>query len=299
MLKAKRGDPEVAERDQLTLEVRRDCDLDYRRRAIAFIRRTVGAGTPFFVDFNHSLMHLPVIPRQEFQGQSGQGDWADALLELDADFGTLLDLLDELGVAGDTLVVFAGDNGPEDVLLWRGTPGYWEGSYFAGGEGNLRTPCLARWPGHIPPGSHSDEIMHVVDWFTTILRAAGLGAPTDRVIDGVDQLDWLTGQAGSSQREGYLYWMGPQLYGVKWRNFKLVLVAQRYMQDAAAKLPTPRVVNLTTDPQEREPVSLPYLHSWVAAHFNRLIGQFQASLHREPPIPMGAPLDHVPAPPTT
>jgi Sulfatase len=159
MLEAKRGDPEVAERDQLTLEVRRDCDLEYLRRAEAFIRRTVGAGTPFFVDFNHSLMHLPVIPRAEFQGRSGRGDWVDALLELDADLGSLLDLLDELGVAGDTLVVFAGDNGPEDLLLWRGTPGYWEGSYFAGGEGNLRTPCLVRWPGHIPPGSVSDEIM--------------------------------------------------------------------------------------------------------------------------------------------
>ena len=64
----------------------------------------------------------------------------------------MLDLLDELGVAADTLVVFAGDNGPEDVLLWRGTPGYWEGSYFAGGEGNLRTPCIVRWPGHVPAG---------------------------------------------------------------------------------------------------------------------------------------------------
>ena len=103
-----------------------------------------------------------------------------------------------------------------------GTPGYWEGSYFAGGEGNLRTPCLVRWPGHIPAG-----------------------------------------KATRSCTWGYLYWMGPQLYGVKWHNFKLVLVAQRYMQDAAAKLPTPRLINLTTDPQEREPVSLPYLHSWV------------------------------------
>jgi arylsulfatase len=227
MLEANRGDPEPTEGDQLTLEVRRDCDLDYLRRAEAFIRTSVGQHTPFFVYFNHSLMHMPVIPRPEFQGRSGQGDWADALLELDADFGRLLDLLDELGVANNTLVVFAGDNGPEDVLLWRGTPGYWEGSYFAGGEGNLRTPCLARWPGHIPPGSTSDEIMHVVDWFTTILTAAGLTAPSDRVIDGVDQLGWLTGQTGHSQREGYLYWMGPQLYGAKWHNFKLVLVAQR------------------------------------------------------------------------
>src|SRR5204862_3413060 len=115
----------------------------------------------------------------------------------------------------------------------------------------------------------------------------------DRVIDGVDQLDWLTGDVQSSRREGYIYWMGPQMYGVKWRNFKLVLVAQKYMHDAAVKLPTPRLINLATDPQEREPVSLPYLHSWVATHFNRIIGEFESSLHREPPIPIGAPLEHI------
>jgi arylsulfatase A-like enzyme len=113
------------------------------------------------------------IPRERFKGQTGQGDWADSLLELDSDFGTLLDLLDELGLAGDSVVVFAGDNGPEEVLLWRGTPGYWEGSYFAGGEGNLRTPCIVRWPGRIRAGRVSDDIMHVTDWFTTLLRAAG------------------------------------------------------------------------------------------------------------------------------
>jgi hypothetical protein len=130
------------------------------------------------------------------------------------------------------------------------------------------------------------------------MHAAGLSEPTDRVIDGVNQLDWLTGDAGTSQREGYIYWMGPQMYGVKWRNFKLVLLAQKYMQDAAVKLPTPSLINLATDPQEREPVSLPHLHTWAATHFNRIIGDFEASVHREPPIPMGAPLDHVPAPRT-
>jgi arylsulfatase A-like enzyme len=153
MVAIKRGESEVTEGDQLTLDVRRDCDAEYLRRAEVFIRRTVREGAPFFVYFNHSLMHMPVIPRQEFKGRSGQGDWADSLLELDSDFGALLDLLDELGVAEDTLVVFAGDNGPEDVLLWRGSPGYWEGSYFAGGEGNLRTPCIVRWPGRVQPGA--------------------------------------------------------------------------------------------------------------------------------------------------
>ena len=95
-------------------------------------------------------MHMPVIPREEFKGKRA-GRLGRRLLELDGDFGELLDLLDGARLADDTLVVFAGDNGPEDALLWRGTPGYWEGSYFAGGEGNLRTPCIVRWPGHVRP----------------------------------------------------------------------------------------------------------------------------------------------------
>jgi arylsulfatase A-like enzyme len=196
--------------------------------------------------------------------------------------------------AGDTLVVFAGDNGPEDVLLWRGSPGYWQGSYFAGGEGNLRTPCIVRWPGRVQAGAVSDEIIHVTDWFSTIVAATGSSAPDDRIIDGVDQLDWLTGAKSTSNREGYLYWMGPELYGVRWRNFKLVLIEQKYMSDAAVKLPTPRVINLTVDPHERERVSLPHLHTWVAYHFNALTTAFHDTVAREPLIPIGAPLDHVP-----
>lgn len=294
MLEIRRGDADVTEREQLTLEVRRDCDLEYLRRAEAHIRSSTAAGAPFFVYFNHSLMHLPVIPREAFKGLTRQGDWADSLAELDADFGALLDLLNELNVADDTLVVFAGDNGPEELLLWRGSPGYWEGSYFAGGEGNLRTPCIARWPGQIPRGRVSDDIMHVTDWFTTLLRAAGVAPPTDRVIDGLDQLDWLTGKRATSVRDGYVYWMGSEMYGAKWRNFKLVLVAQKYLTDPPARLATPRLINLTIDPQEREVTSLPYGHSWTVAHFNRLIGGYAASVAREPLIPAGAPLDHQP-----
>jgi arylsulfatase A-like enzyme len=114
-------------------------------------------------------------------------------------------LLDELAIRENTIVVFAGDNGPEDVLLWCGSHGFWEGSCFAGGEGNLRTPCIVRWPGHVAPGQCSNEIMHVTDWFTTLLSAAGVAQPTDHVIDGVDQLHWLTGSQDHSARDGYIY----------------------------------------------------------------------------------------------
>ncbi len=80
--------------------------------------------------------------REVYRGQSGNGNWADCLLQLDGDFGDLLDKLDELGLRDNTIVVFAGDNGPEEMLLWRGTAGFFEGSYFTGMEVSLRTPCL-------------------------------------------------------------------------------------------------------------------------------------------------------------
>jgi arylsulfatase len=294
MLSTGRGDEDVTEGEQLTMEVRRNCDREYLRRTENFVRQAVASDQPWFVYFNHSLLHFPVLAREEFHGATGAGEWADALAELDADFGRLLDLIDELAIAEDTIVVFAGDNGPEELLLWRGTPGFWEGSYFAGYEGNLRTPCIVRWPGKVLSGRVTDEIMHIVDWFTTLLHAAGAEVPADREIDGVDQLDWLTGKGERSGRDGYVYWMGPEIYGVKWRNFKLVLVDQRYSTDAPGRLASPSIRNLTLDPQEREPVSLPYLHSWTAKHFNRILGAFERSVAREPLIPAAAPVDFVP-----
>jgi arylsulfatase len=83
---------------------------------------------------------------------------------------------------------------------------------------------------------------------------------------------------------------------VKWRNFKLALVTQRYLTEPPAKLASPHIINLTVDPHEREPFTLPHLHSWTATHINRLLG-FQASVQREPLIPAGAPVDHCPGHP--
>lgn len=295
MVEIRRGETDVTELEVLTEEVRRDCDLEYLRRAESFVRSSVQTEDPFFLYFNHSLMHFPTIPREEFRG-GGEGEWADCLRQLDGDFGQLLDLLDDLGIRDTTIVVFAGDNGPEDLLPWRGSAGFWEGSYFAGGEGNLRTPCIARWPGRIPPRGVSNEIMHVTDWFTTLLAAAGVAVPDDREIDGVDQTAWLTGESTESAREGYLYWMGKELYGVKWRNFKVAQIEQRHMLDAPTRLTFPRIINLTVDPHEREPLNYPHLHTWVVTHAGQLIDDFQQSVQREPLIDLGAPVDHRPYP---
>src|SRR5215217_4066258 len=98
MMEGVKGQP-VQERDQLTLDVRRDVDADYLTRSRAFLERSVAAEQPFFLYFSHSLMHFPTVARQEFLNNGVQGEWASSLRELDTDFGTLLDWLEELGVA--------------------------------------------------------------------------------------------------------------------------------------------------------------------------------------------------------
>ena len=293
VLEGRRGEG-VRNVKQLTVEVRRDIDVEYQERAFDFVKRSVEAGKPFYLYYNHSMLHWPTVPRDEFKGQSGNGDFADSLLELDHDLGELLDYLDELGIADRTIVVFAGDNGAEEMEPWRGTSGFFEGSYFTGMEGSLRTPCLIRWPGQVPEGRESNEIVHVTDMFTTLVRWAGCEIPTDRVIDGVDQGRFFLGEEETSSRQGFLFWNGDRLYGVKWRNFKMTLVDQRYFWDPAQPLGFPRLINLIVDPKEREPVNYPYVHTWVAAHVGRLLREFQVSVKMEPLIPAGAPIDYVP-----
>jgi arylsulfatase A-like enzyme len=294
MLESRKGDREPRILKRLDLDVRRDVDREFLTRGNAFMKRSVDAGRPFFLYFNHSLMHMPTIPRPEFKGKSGQGDWADCLLELDSDFGEILDALKELKIDDNTIVVFSGDNGPEELEPWRGHPGFFDGSYFTGMEGSLRTPCMVRYPGRVPPGRQSNEIVHITDMFTTLLQWAGTDVPSDRVIDGVDQRAFLEGKHDNSARDGYPYWMADTLYGVKWRNFKMAFYLQKTLTEPALKLPTPHVINLTVDPKERKAIDLPYIHSWTAAHFGRIMKEFAASVKREPLIPAGAPLDHIP-----
>jgi arylsulfatase len=293
ILESRKGE-KVREVKQLTQDVRRDIDAEFLARSKAFMKRSVEAKKPFFLYFNHSLMHFPILPRAEFKGRSGQGEWADCLLQLDADFGTLLDALKELGIDGNTIVVLSGDNGPEEMEPWRGHPGFFDGSYFTGMEGSLRTPCLVRYPGRVPPGAQSNEIVHITDMFTTLLRWAGTDAPGDRVIDGVDQRAFLEGKQKHSAREGFPYWMGETMYGVKWRDFKLAFHMQKTLAEPAQKLATPYLINLIIDPKERKPFDFPYLHSWTSIHFGKILKEFAASVRREPLIPAGAPLDHVP-----
>ena len=287
-------DGELRELEQLTMTVRRDIDARYLERSKRFIDRSIGAGKPFYLYFNHSLMHVPVKPRAEFHGHTGHGPWADSLAQLDADFGQLLDHLEKRNIADNTIVIFSGDNGPEEMQGDRGHAGYWRGSYFTGTEGSLRTPAAVRYPGVVPPGQVSDDIVHITDMFTTLVKWAGEDIPSDRQIDGQDQRAFFQGESESSNRDGFPYWMGDKLYGVKWRNFKVVSVLRETYTDPLRELAVPYIINLDVDPEERGPYNYPHIHSWVTSHAAKILASFKSSVEQEPLIPAGAPLDFIP-----
>jgi arylsulfatase A-like enzyme len=277
---------------QLTIKLKGELDAEYDRRAKAFMRKNASANKPFYLYHNHSLMHFPMVARQEFRGASTNSEWGDCLLQLDYDFGSILDYLTELGVAGNTIVVFAGDNGPEDHLIGRGTAGFFDGSYFSSAEGGIRTPCLIRWPGQVP-ARESNEMVHVTDMFTTLLRWVGCEIPTDRIIDGIDQRDFFAG-GDKSKRDGCMVWLNDELHAVKWSQFKVSLVRQQHFHDPEMPLGFARIINLLEDPKEREAVNQTHVRWWVMQHARRIIHQFEESVTAEALIPPGSPIDFVP-----
>jgi arylsulfatase len=279
------------------LEYRPLIDRDLTDRAIDFMTRQAEADRPFFVYLPYTATHFPAIPHPAFQGRTGNGSWADLLAQIDSYTGELLDTIDRLGVAENTLFIFTADNGPEAQPFGttnmtvetglQGSAGPWRGTLFTGFEGALRVPFAARWPAQIEAGRVSDEIVHAMDLFPTIAAVAGGGVPDDRPIDGVDMSAFFTGGSDESGREGFVVYMGNDVYGVKWRNWKLHFNEQEDWQDNRDQYSMPRLYDLYADPQERNDVLFP--NTWVPKAALVQLAQHAASLGQYPPIPAGAP----------
>jgi arylsulfatase len=277
---------------ELDLEHKRNMDAEIATRAVEFIKRNAKTRTPFFAYVSFSLVHMPTLPNREFAGKTGNGDWADCLAEMDHRTGQILDAIKEMGVEDDTLVIFTSDNGPEGTNPWRGDSGPWRGTYFTAMEASLRAPFIIRWPGKAPRGRISNEIVHIVDLYTTLARVAGAEVPKDRPIDGVDQLDFFLGKQENSNREGFPAYVADRLSAVKWRNWKMHLIWQENMHDPPQKLPQPKIINLLTDlKEERDTLNH---NTWVPYPMTKIVGALEASLKKYPPIKPGTPDPYVP-----
>lgn len=277
------------------LQQRRLIDAEITRRTIDFMKRSVDADKPFYAYVPFTLVHLPSLPNPAFAGKTGNGDFPDCLAEMDFHVGEILDAVDKMGIEKNTVVVFTSDNGPEATWPWQGSSGPWRGYYFTHMEGSLRVPFIIRWPGHVPAGRVSNEIVHEVDTYTTLASIAGASVPGDRVIDGVDETDFLLGKSDKSAREAFPVFVADRLEAVKWRNWKVVFYdEERDWWTPPTKLGSPKAFDLITDPKEEYPAT-GLRNSWVAGPALAVLAEFELSLKKHPPIPVGTPDPYTPA----
>ncbi len=170
------GTQRIEDTGPLTKQRMQTVDDEFAEAAVDFIRRQVEEGTPFFVWFNATHMHFRTHVKPESKGQAGrwQSEYHDVMIDHDTLVGSLLDLLDELGITDDTIVVYSTDNGPH-LNSWpdAGTTPF-RGEKNTNWEGGYRVPAVTRWPGHFPAGTVLNGIVSHADWFTTLLAAAGV-----------------------------------------------------------------------------------------------------------------------------
>ena len=283
------GDNDVA--------ARRTIDAELTRRAIDFMRRQSDVGKPFFAFVPYTQAHIPTLPHPDFEGVTGYGPYSDVIAEFDFRTGQILDAIDELGIRDDTIVIWTSDNGPEELPPYQGTAGFWRGHYFTALEGSLRTSFIIRWPGRIERGGVSNEIVHIVDLMPTLAAVAGGDVPVDRIIDGVDQLDFFLGEQEESNREGFPAYNGDELFAYKWRDWKIHFVELETMRGSPRPLNIPKIYNLISDPKELyNLVGIDQSVAWILPPVLERVAAFQASLVVEPPIQLGTPDPYSPAP---
>jgi arylsulfatase A-like enzyme len=280
------GTQRIEDTGPLTRERMQTCDEEFRDAAVDFIRRQQDSEAPWFVWFNTTHMHFRTHTKAESRGRAGrwQSNYHDTMLDHDDVVGDLLDLLDELGLAEDTIVVYSTDNGPH-LNTWPDsgmTPfrneknSNWEGAY--------RVPALIRWPGRIPAGTVLNGIVSHNDWFVTLLSAAGdpdvaerLKAGTELAgttytvhLDGHDQVPYLTGEVDQSPRKHFFYVSDDgDLTAMRFDNWKIVFMEQRAVgtlqvwAEPYTQLRVPKVFNLRTDPYERADITSNTYYDWL------------------------------------
>jgi arylsulfatase A-like enzyme len=276
------------------METRRTIDRESGDRGIAFMEKNVKARTPFFLYYPLTQVHFPSLPHPDFAGKTGAGDIGDVMAEMDANVGRVLDAIDRLNITGNTIVLWCTDNGAEQRRPWRGSSGPWSGFYNTVMEGGIRTPCIIRWPGRIPAGRVTNEIVHEIDLFPTLAAATGAPVPTDRAIDGVNQLPFLEGKQPRSGRESVLYFTNADLRAVKWHDWKLHYT---YQPEAGAPPVPPlmRLFNLLSDPKEETDIKDG--NPWAQGVMDKLVAEFNATTSRYPHVPPNAPDPYLPPTP--
>ncbi|NND37836.1 MAG: arylsulfatase, partial [Gammaproteobacteria bacterium] len=214
------ADGRIEDTGPLTKKRMETIDDETVAAAIDFIKRANDAGTPFYVWWNGTRMHFRTHVKEELRGISGQDEYSDGMIEHDMHVGQLLDLLDELGIADNTIVHYSTDNGPHMNTWPDAASSPFFGEKNTNWEGGWRVPSVVRWPGKIAAGSVSNEIMHHMDWLPTYVAAAGNADIKEQLLkggvraidrkykvhlDGYNFLPYLSGETEKWPRDEFFY----------------------------------------------------------------------------------------------
>jgi arylsulfatase A-like enzyme len=306
------GRQRIEDSGPLTKKRMETIDDEVLERALDFIDRQHTAGTPFFVWFNTTHMHWRTHPKPESVAQAGrwQSPYHDTMIDHDRVVGTLLDKLDALGIAEDTIVVYSSDNGPHMNTWPDGGMTPFRSEKNSNWEGAFRVPELIRWPGKIPAGVVSNGIIQHHDWLPTFVAAAGdpdiveklknghqAGERTYKVhIDGYNLLPYLAGEVEQSPRQLFVYFSDDgDVLALRFDNWKVVFMEQRVpgtlqiWAEPFVPLRLPKLFNLRTDPFERADITSNTYFDWVLENgplvlvASTLVGQFLETFKEFPP----------------
>jgi arylsulfatase len=275
------ADGRIEDTGPLTSKRMETFDDEVEKHATRFIKDAVAADQPFFTWFNTTRMHVWTHLRPKAVGRTGVSIYADGMAEHDDCIGRMLGLLDKLGIADDTIVIYSTDNGAEVVTWPDGGTTPFHGEKGTTWEGGHRVPLLVRWPGVIEPGSQHSEIVSHQDWLPTLLHAAGVDGVKEKLlkghkagdtkykvhIDGYDYVPYWSGEADAAPRDAYFYFgQGGELNAVRWNDWKVHFAVMPGNIATSTRDITswPTVVHLRADPFERAPHESGMYIRWYA-----------------------------------
>ncbi|BDD11625.1 arylsulfatase (plasmid) [Fulvitalea axinellae] len=268
------ADGKIEDTGPLTKKRMETVDSEFLAAAKKWITEQVKNDQHFFTWFNTTAMHFPTYPSPAARGLSkGQGFYADVMVQHDNYVGELLNLLDELGIADNTIVIYTTDNGPHFNMWPDGAISPFRGEKNTNWEGGYRVPAMVRWPAKIPAGVISNEIVSHMDWTPTLVAAAGNDKVRSQLLtghqadghtfkvhlDGYNILPYLMGKEDKSPRTNFFYFSDDGLpVGMRTGDWKLVFAEQRahgfgVWAEPFVKLRLPHILNLRRDPFERAP----------------------------------------------
>jgi len=274
------ADGKVEDTGPLTRKRMETADTEFLNASLDFIDRAHKAGKPFFIWHNSTRMHVWTHLSDKYKGKSGYGLYADGMMELDDGVGALLDKLDDLGIADNTIVIFSTDNGAEKFTWPDGGTIPFRGEKGTTWEGGFRVPMMVRWPGTVKPGTVINDIFSQEDWMPTLLAAAGEPDVKKKLLkehtangkkfkvhlDGYNQMDLLSGKGPGKRKEIFYFDASNNLNAIRYQDWKIhFTIMEGSINEAYRKTPSwPLIVNLRMDPFEDGPDSSMYVRQFYA-----------------------------------